>query len=513
MDVTSIFDILEPVMVGPSSSHTAGAGRIGLLSRSVLGASPEFAEITLFGSFAQTGRGHGTDKAILAGLLGILPDDVRLRYSEEIARRENMRFRFSEGKSEDDVHPNTVRLVLSLGGEQVELWASSLGAGRVNLWRINGFRCEIDGTSPVVLIWHKDRPGVIGRVASVCGEYGMNISRFSSARRKPGGDALMCAVLDYLPDEMLVSRLNGIGDVQSVKIIKPVTQLRKQGMFGVPNEIYEKDIGADEFGKMIIELESHATNVSGSEISNRLDYIIKAMQESVESGRGSEELSVSGLVGVEHALWNEYCIKGVSLFGDLQGRIIRDALAVAGLNAKMGRIVAAPTAGASGVLPAVMLNVASHLGCEAERLRESLAVAGLIGAIIGKGASLSGAECGCQAECGSASAMAAGCACFLKGLSSKKIFNAASLALKNHLGLTCDPVAGLVEVPCVKRNAFSAMTAITACELASSDIVSVIPFNEIVRAMYQTGKMIAPALRESGQAGLANTETAKKIAP
>ena len=85
--------------------------------------------------------------------------------------------------------------------------------------------------------------------------------------------------------------------------------------------------------------------------------------------------------------------------------------------------------------------------------------------------------------------------------------------MKNHLGLTCDPVAGLVEVPCVKRNAFSAMTAITACELASSDIVSVIPFNEIVRAMYQTGKMIAPALRESGQAGLANTETAKKIAP
>ncbi len=512
MNVTSIFDILEPVMVGPSSSHTAGAVRIGLLARAILGGTPKHAEIILFNSFAQTGKGHGTDKAILAGLLGFNPDDIRLRNAYELAKKNNLKFKFLKSQASDQMHPNTAKLILSENNEKIELWASSLGAGRIILWKIDEFRCDIDGTSPAILIWHKDKPGLIGNVASVCGKLGINISNFSSARNKPGGDALMTAILDQIPDNALIAKLEQIEDVQAIRFVAPVTPPRQQGIFNIPDDMYKQDIPANEFARKIIDLESQATNTPIEQITDRLDYIIDIMQESINTGRASEELSASGLVGIEHALWRQYCEHQFPLTGKLINNIIRDALAVAGLNAKMGRIVAAPTAGASGVLPAVIFNIAQYLDCTKTQIRDALAIAGLIGAMIGKGASLSGAECGCQAECGSASAMAGASACFLKNQSSKTILNAAALALKNHLGLTCDPVAGLVEIPCVKRNAFSAVAAITAAELASANIISVIPFKQVIEAMYQTGKMIAPALRESAQAGLASTETAKTFA-
>ncbi len=511
MNVTSIFDILEPVMVGPSSSHTAGAVKIGLLGRAVLGKRPESARITLFSSFAQTGKGHGTDLALLAGLLGISPDDVRLSNSKKIAEREGMKYEFVKGDLNENLHPNTARLILSSGKDQIELWASSLGAGRVKLWQINNFQCDLDGTSPALLIWHRDRPGLIGQVASICGELGFNISKFNSARNRPGGDALMSAVLDQMPDENLISRLSQIKDVQSIRTVQPITSPRQQGIFNIPTELYDEDIPAERFAEKIIHLESEATNIPIEQINARLDYLIEMMRISIAEGCESKKLSVSGLVGLEHSRWSDYCLSNSSMMGEVLSNIVRDALAVAGLNAKMGRIVSAPTAGASGVLPAVLFNVAKHLNCSDEQLRAGLAVAGMIGAMIGKGASLSGAECGCQAECGSASAMAAGCVCFLKNYSSRVILNAAALALKNHLGLTCDPVAGLVEVPCVKRNAFAASSAILSAELSCAGIKSIIPFREVIEAMYQTGKMIAPALRESAQAGLACTTTAKQI--
>jgi L-serine dehydratase len=512
MNVTSLFDILGPVMIGPSSSHTAGAVRLGLLARAVLGRTPVSAKITLYGSFAQTGKGHGTDRAIVAGLLGLRPDDPNVRRAFELAQEQGLAYEISAESLMENMHPNTAKMEISAGNEPLTLWGSSLGAGQVRLWQIEDFRCELDGKSPALLIRHIDRPGLIGHVATVCGDLNFNISRFNSAREKPGGNALMTAILDQESTPELLDQIRKIENVREIRAVAALEPPRPEVQLVIPASLYEDDLAADEFFRQIIDLEAQTSCTVPQAVRQLLHQFLSDMIHALQEALKSDQLSVSALVGREHVAWGKYIGAGASLLGDLPGEIVRDALALAAFNAKMGRIVAAPTAGSSGILPAVILNIGEAQDSSADKMIGALAVAGMIGAMIARGASLSGAEAGCQAECGSAAAMAAGAVCFLKSHSSQTILNAAALALKNHLGLTCDPVAGLVEVPCVKRNAFCALSSVLAAELSAAGIGSVIPFRQVVEAMNQTGKMIPPALRESSEAGLAGTAAAKKIA-
>ena len=178
----------------------------------------------------------------------------------------------------------------------------------------------------------------------------------------------------------------------------------------------------------------------------------------------------------------------------------------------MKRIVAAPTAGSCGVLPAVLLTMEEQLGYSLNEMTEAMFVAAGIGRIIAERAFLAGAAGGCQAEIGSASAMAAGSAVYLKGGDAETVCHAAALALKNLLGLACDPVAGLVEVPCVKRDVVGAVNALTSADMALAGIRSVIPPDEVIDAMRSIGVCMSPALRETGEGGLAATPTGIRIA-
>ena len=200
-----------------------------------------------------------------------------------------------------------------------------------------------------------------------------------------------------------------------------------------------------------------------------------------------------------------------SMFGSLFEKIVEYALATSEENIRMGTIVACPTAGSCGILPAALIGVSRQYNYSETEQLNALITAGEIGRIISIKVALAGAVAGCQAECGTASAMAAAAVCQLRGGSVKQILNASALALKNLLGLTCDPVAGLVEVPCVKRNPFLAVHSITAVELALSGVESKIPFDEVVDSMAQTGALMSPMLKESSQAGLATTKTGLKI--
>ena len=175
----------------------------------------------------------------------------------------------------------------------------------------------------------------------------------------------------------------------------------------------------------------------------------------------------------------------------------------------MHRIVAAPTAGACGVLPAVLLPYAEKYGVDDGELVKALYVAAGFGAVIASRASISGAEAGCQAEIGSASAMAAAALVFLHGGSEAQMANAVAIALKNLMGLICDPVAGLVEVPCVKRNAIGAMNALTAAELSLAGISSAIPVDEVIDAMRRVGDMMSSDVKETGNGGVAASKTGK----
>lgn len=236
-----------------------------------------------------------------------------------------------------------------------------------------------------------------------------------------------------------------------------------------------------------------------------------AMKEAIEVGKNCSELSMSKMCGNDSKKLQERFANTNSLFGKTFENIITFAIATSEENIRMGKIVACPTAGSCGILPATLVAVSKELDLPEDEQINALITAGEIGRIISNKVALAGAVAGCQAECGVASAMSAAAICQLKNGTIKQIFNAVALSIKNILGLTCDPVAGLVEVPCVKRNAFMAIHSITAVELALANIESKIPLDEVIDAMEQTGALMSPTLKESSQAGLAQTPTALKV--
>ena len=236
-----------------------------------------------------------------------------------------------------------------------------------------------------------------------------------------------------------------------------------------------------------------------------------AMKDAISVGIKSDELSLSKMCGTDCKRVQNYFKSTASVFGKLFEKILIYSLATAEENIRMGKIVACPTAGSCGILPSVIISIGEEYNKTDEQMVNALITAGEIGRIIATKVSLAGAVAGCQAECGAAAAMSAGAATQLLGGDVHQILNASALALKNILGLTCDPVAGLVEVPCVKRNCFMGVHAMTACQLALCGVQTKIPPDEVVEAMEQTGLLMSPTLKESSQAGLATTETGLKI--
>ena len=236
-----------------------------------------------------------------------------------------------------------------------------------------------------------------------------------------------------------------------------------------------------------------------------------AMKEAIQSGMASKELSMSGMCGQDCFKVQKRYKSERAMFGSVFEKIIEYALATSEENIRMGKIVACPTAGSCGILPAALVAVSEEFNHSEREQLNALITAGEIGRIISIKVALAGAVAGCQAECGVASAMSAAAVCQMRGGNVSQILNATALALKNLLGLTCDPVAGLVEVPCVKRNPFLAVHSITAVELALSGVESKIPIDEVIDAMEQTGALMSPPLKESSQAGLATTKTAIEV--
>ncbi len=245
----------------------------------------------------------------------------------------------------------------------------------------------------------------------------------------------------------------------------------------------------------------HATKVE--ELDAYMHEALEVMRDSAVKGMQEDLRSVSGLTGGNAYKLMTAVQKGETAGGSLIGRMAARALAVAECNAAMGRIVAAPTAGACGILPAVLLTLQEEYGYTDDQLVDALYVAGAFGLVIAHRASISGAQGGCQAECGSAAGMAAAAIVHLRGGKDTQAADACSFALMNLMGLVCDPVKGLVEVPCVFRNVGAISVALTAADMALSGIVCPIPCDEVIDAMRQVGDALPSALRETGEGGCA----------
>ncbi|ADI15859.1 L-serine ammonia-lyase, iron-sulfur-dependent subunit beta [Truepera radiovictrix] len=218
-----LLDVIGPVMVGPSSSHTAGACRLALLARNTLLTPPTRATLTLHGSFAKTAKGHGTDRALAAGLLGFFPDDPRIPEALTLAERAGLELEF-RSRDLGDVHPNTVQLELENASERVSVLGSSVGGGLVRVVRVNGFEILFSGAYHTLLVGHTDQPGAIATVARILADDGVNIATLHCARRQRGGAAMMSLEIDRRPAQFVLDYLSQLRVVSWLRMLPEVMQ-------------------------------------------------------------------------------------------------------------------------------------------------------------------------------------------------------------------------------------------------------------------------------------------------
>ena len=276
-------------------------------------------------------------------------------------------------------------------------------------------------------------------------------------------------------------------------------------------EIFERSARENiPFWEIVLQYDMEERQVSRQASMAKMLSTWQAIQDAADSYTGTQR-SVSGLVGGDGLKMRLYARRGESIGGEFMDEVIVQAISMAESNACMRRIVASPTAGSCGVVPAVLLPLCEREHYTQHELLEALYVASGIGAVIAYRASISGAAGGCQAEIGTASAMAAGALVSLRGGTNEQIGHAVAMALKNLMGLVCDPVAGLVEVPCVKRNVIGAVNAISAADMALAGIESRIPVDEVIDAMGEVGRRMPVELRETALGGLAATPTGKAV--
>lgn len=276
-------------------------------------------------------------------------------------------------------------------------------------------------------------------------------------------------------------------------------------------EIFERSARENiPFWEIVLQYDMEERQVSRQASMAKMLSTWQAIQDAADSYTGTQR-SVSGLVGGDGLKMRLYARRGESIGGEFMDEVIVQAISMAESNACMRRIVASPTAGSCGVVPAVLLPLCEREHYTQHQLLEALYVASGIGAVIAYRASISGAAGGCQAEIGTASAMAAGALVSLRGGTNEQIGHAVAMALKNLMGLVCDPVAGLVEVPCVKRNVIGAVNAISAADMALAGIESRIPVDEVIDAMGEVGRRMPVEFRETALGGLAATPTGKAV--
>lgn len=264
-------------------------------------------------------------------------------------------------------------------------------------------------------------------------------------------------------------------------------------------------------GRLMLENEIEQSGRSESEILTHMEQQFKVMEEAVRKGIQEPVMSRSGITGGDAYRVYEYIKQGSTFIHPQTLQTMAYALSVSEVNAGMGRIVATPTAGSAGILPGVLVYALDTGRYSRETIILSMLTAAALGLVIANSASISGAAGGCQAEVGSATAMAAGALVEIGGGTPEQVGHAVGLALKNSLGLVCDPVGGLVEVPCIIRNGLHAITALAAADMALAGVKSIIPPDEVIHVMHEVGTEMPASLRETGIGGLAGTPTGKAL--
>lgn len=554
MEPLGLRDIIGPIMVGPSSSHTAGALRIARMARRLLSAAPAHADITLYGSFAHTGTGHGTDKALVAGLLGLEADDLRIRDSFFLAKGAGLEFAFTratdaQAEAAGVEHPNTVDMrIVDADGERIEVRGVSVGGGAAAIRRIDGVDVDISGKRTSVVVSQRDERGVLAHIARCLSDAAVNIATTRMYRTRRGAHAYTVMEVDGSVPARAKEAIEQDPRVMGVRIIP--ADGPEGGMAGDGAAVDGRDgaaaaggeqVGAAAGGMTDRQIEAAEERfarcdfTTGAELlalcgregcsiaqamaareealaaldgadagtDEYLTHVLDVMRASTEKPLREPEQSIGGLIGGEAHDSATACARPDAVIDGIAADAMVRAMAVLETNACMGRIVATPTAGSSGVLPGVLFALQNAKGFDDATLRAGALTASAVGYLAARNATVSGAEGGCQAEVGTAAAMAAAAAVEMAGGTPAAALDAASNALCALMGLVCDPVGGLVEIPCQKRNGSAAAVALTCAQIALAGVPNLVPFDETVAAMDAVGRTLPATLRETALGGIA----------
>lgn len=533
MKTLGLTDVIGPIMVGPSSSHTAGALRIAYMARRLCLAEPKTVEFRLLGSFAHTLTGHGTDKALVAGMLGLATDDLRIRDSFDLAREAGLAFSFVTLPDAEYDHPNTIDVrIVDAAGNAMDVRGESIGGGAAVIRKIDDIDVRITGESASIVVRQRDEKGVLAHIAQSISDEGVNIATTRMYRERKGDTAYTVLETDQAVGAEAKAAIEDHPAIYDVRIIPgdaraDVERVAVPDVASALQRFAELDFGNG--AALLAYCEEHGATLSEAFLAREaalaasLGYADGAaayLREALAVMRCAarrpidEALpSMGGLIGGEARKLADLHERGGELCDDQLSCAIAYAMAVLETNASMGRIVAAPTAGSAGVLPGVLLALQRTRGYGDDDLAHGLAAAAAIGYLITRNATVSGAEGGCQAEVGSAAAMAAAASVELMGGTPAQCFAAASNALTNMMGLVCDPIAGLVEEPCQKRNAAGAAVALVSAQIALAGIGNLVDFDQTVEAMRKVGRSLPFELRESALGGIAAAPTACAYCP
>lgn len=507
----SIFnDVIGPVMRGPSSSHCAAAVRIGRMAHDLMAGRIErlLLELDAAGSLAHTHTEQGSDTGLFAGLLGWETDDPRLpRAGEELARR-GVATEIRVGPY-GDPHPNTYRLTLEGGGERRTMIALSTGGGMVEVTSIDGVSLSLRGDRHVTLL-AADRsftPADLPAVLEAGGEVLVHGGSPTVLIEMRTPEPLAAEVLREL------ARLPGVRWVRPIRPVLPVLTrpgIRVPFLSCAEMLAWNRERGLD-LSRLAAVYESARGGLSEEEVFRRMQRVAAVLARSIDEGLCGTDYP-DRILPAQAPAFRAALSRGALIEAGVLNRMTLYAAALMEVKSAFGTIVAAPTAGSCGAVPAAVHALVDTLGLGSDAAAAGLLAAGVIGVFIAAHATFAAEVGGCLAECGAASAMAAAALVTLSRGNVTQAVAAASLALQNVLGLVCDPVANRVEVPCLGRNVLAVANALSCANLALAGFDPVIPLDEAIAAMADVGGRLPPELRCTGGGGLSLTPTARAIA-
>lgn len=508
----SIFnDVLGPVMRGPSSSHTAASFYIGRLLRHLLGEEPASARFSFdpHGSVGRVYQGQGVDLGLASGLLGWEIIDDRFEQALQHAASHGLHLEFVLARLPDADHPNTLMAVIqSREGHTLHATAKSVGGGAVVLNLLDGWEVEFTGNAYEVAL--EAEKGVEPSVRE--GLAGMKSPCEAAERREAGKRIFLHQSFLDPPDPDSLSRLKSLPGVHKVWTAPPLFSLKRgKPLFRSAGEMV--DLAGREgwsLGRAALAYEAELLRKPEKEIAAEMERRFHIMRKAVRQGMEDHRIRMQLLRPSAGRIFRAEA-EGRLALGGIHSRAAARAMAVMHENCSMGVVCAAPTGGAAGVLPGVVVSLWEEKEVPLEKIVSALFAGSAVGVVVAERATFAAEIAGCQVEIGAAGAMAAAAVVEAAGGSARQAADAASIAFQNTMGSVCDLVQGIVEIPCHTRNAVAASSALVCADLILGGYENPIPLDETVDAVYAVGKMLPPELRVTSRGGLAATPSALRM--